>query len=123
MELMEIMENCQILSLLHQESLSSFLLSFLFFFSDTFRKHKIIVLSDEIYARLHFKQNHVSLVKVSIYLSFFHSFFLSIFIIYFIIFSSLYRYIPNIASSFRMSLVFTASETKIFTHHFGFTLM
>ncbi|XP_041372362.1 aspartate aminotransferase-like [Gigantopelta aegis] len=31
--------------------------------SDTFRKHKIIVLSDEIYARLNYKQNHASLVK------------------------------------------------------------
>ncbi|XP_077993807.1 aspartate aminotransferase-like isoform X2 [Glandiceps talaboti] len=31
--------------------------------SEVFRKHKIIVLSDEIYSRLHFENNHASLAK------------------------------------------------------------
>ena len=32
--------------------------------SDTLRKHQIIVISDEIYGRLRFDQNHISLAKV-----------------------------------------------------------
>lgn len=33
--------------------------------SKVFRKHGIIVISDEIYGRLHYKQQHATLAKVS----------------------------------------------------------
>lgn len=38
-----------------------------FIFSNTFRKHNIIVLSDEIYSRIRYDQKHVSLAKVRIW--------------------------------------------------------
>ena len=55
-----------VISLVGAEYLFLFYFCFVILFpSAVLRKHNVIVLSDEIYARLHFEDDHKSLAKVS----------------------------------------------------------
>ena len=51
---------------MYNESIALIFYDYLSFilFSSSFRKHHVIVLSDEIYARLHYTQSHDTIARV-----------------------------------------------------------